>query len=105
MQEILDIRTMKEDQIDAIKQRVIEVLKKHEVKKASLFGSIVRGEATEKSDIDLLIEFEGRKSLLDLSCLKLDLQKVLRRQVDVLTYKSLHPLLKERILSEQEVIL
>jgi len=105
MQEILDIRTMKEDQIDAIKQRVIEVLKKHEVKKASLFGSIVRGEATEKSDIDLLIEFEGRKSLLDLSGLKLDLQKVLRRQVDVLTYKSLHPLLKERILSEQEVIL
>lgn len=84
---------------------LIDVLRQHEVKRAALFGSIVRGDATEESDIDLLIEFEGRKSLLDLAGLKLDLQEVLSRRVDVLTYKSLHPLLKERILSEQEVIL
>lgn len=90
---------------DEIKTKVIEVLRKHEVKKAALFGSIVRGEVTEESDIDLLIEFEGRKSLLDLAGLKLELQELLRRRVDVLTYKSLHPLLKERILGEQEVIL
>ncbi|MBT9151206.1 MAG: hypothetical protein DDT40_01394 [candidate division WS2 bacterium] len=90
---------------DEIKTKVIEVLRKHEVKKAALFGSIVRGEVTKESDIDLLIEFEGRKSLLDLADLKLDLQELLRRKVDVLTYKSLHPLLRERILSEQEVIL
>jgi len=96
---------LKEDQIDEIKKTLIDVLRKHEVKKAALFGSIVRGEATEESDIDLLIEFEGRKSLLDLAGLKLDLQELLRRRVDVLTYKSLHPLLRERILSEQEVIL
>ena len=96
---------MKEYQIEEIKKTLIDVLRKHGVKKAALFGSIVRGEATEESDIDLLIEFEGRKSLLDLAGLKLDLQELLRRRVDVLTYKSLHPLLKERILSEQEVIL
>ena len=96
---------MKKDQIDEIKKTLIDVLRNHEVKKAALFGSIVRGEATEESDIDLLIEFEGRKSLLDLAGLKLDLQELLRRRVDVLTYKSLHPLLRERILSEQEVIL
>ncbi len=96
---------MKKDQIDEIKKTLIEVLKKHGVKKAALFGSIVRGEATEESDIDLLIEFGGRKSLLYLAGLKLELQELLRRRIDVLTYKSLHPLLKERILSEQEVIL
>ncbi|NQE53706.1 hypothetical protein C5S29_08940 [ANME-1 cluster archaeon GoMg3.2] len=96
---------MKEDQIEVVKKTLIDVLREHEVKKAALFGSIVRGEATEESDIDLLIEFEGRKSLLDLAGLKLDLQELLRRRVDVLTYKSLHPLLRERILSEQEVIL
>jgi predicted nucleotidyltransferase len=96
---------MKKDQIDEIKKTLIEVLKKHGVKKAALFGSIVRGEATEESDIDLLIEFGGRKSLLDLAGLKLELQELLRRRIDVLTYKSLHPLLKERILGEQEVIL
>jgi predicted nucleotidyltransferase len=96
---------LKKDQLDEIRKALIDVLREHEVKKAALFGSIVRGEATEESDIDLLIEFEGRKSLLDLAGLKLDLQELLRRRVDVLTYKSLHPLLRERILSEQEVIL
>ncbi|HUV02047.1 MAG TPA: nucleotidyltransferase family protein [Desulfobacteria bacterium] len=96
---------MTTNQLDELKKTLIDVLKKHEVKKASLFGSVVRGEATEDSDIDLLVEFEGRKSLLDLAGLKLELQELLRRRVDVLTYKLLHPLLKERILNEQEEIL
>ena len=91
--------------IENIKKRLIKVLIEHEVKKAALFGSIVRGEATKESDVDLLIEFKGRKSLLDLVGLKLELQELLRRKVDVVTYKSLHPLLKERILNEEEVIL
>ena len=96
---------MSAEQIEELRKTLIDMLRKHEVKKAALFGSIVRGEATDESDIDLLAEFEGRKSLLDLAGLKLDLQEIVRRRVDVLTYKSLHPLLKERILSEQEVIL
>lgn len=91
--------------IEEIKDIIVQVLRKHGVKKAALFGSIVRGEADEKSDIDLLVEFEGRKSLLDLVGLKLELEELLRRDVDVLTYRSLHPLLRDRILSEQEVIL
>ncbi len=93
------------NQIDEIKKAIVYVLEKNRVKRAALFGSIVRGEATKESDIDLLIEFEGRRSLLDLAGLKLELQELLKRKVDVLTYASLHPLLKERILSEQEVIL
>jgi len=92
-------------QIDEIKNILVRVLEKYDVKRAALFGSIVRGEATEESDIDLLIEFEGRKSLLDLAGLKIELEEHLKRKVDVLTYDSLHPLLKEKILSEQEVIL
>jgi len=83
----------------------IAVLRKHRVKRAALFGSIVRGEDNEESDIDLLIEFEGRKSLLDIAGFKIELQDLLKREVDVLTYQSLHPLLKERILKEQEEIL
>lgn len=91
--------------IENIKKKLIKVLMEHDVKRAALFGSIVRGEETEDSDIDLLIEFKGRKSLFDLAGLKLELQELLRRKVDVVTYKSLHPLLKERILSEEKVIL
>lgn len=96
---------MTDYRIDEIKKILIAVLRKYEVKKAALFGSIVRGEITEDSDIDLLIEFEGRKSLLDFAGLKLELEELLKKRVDVVTYKSLHPLLKDRILSEQEVIL
>jgi hypothetical protein len=51
------------------------------------------------------VEFQGRKSLLNLARLKLDLEEKLNRKVDVLTYKSLHPLLKDRILAEQVEIL
>jgi len=91
--------------IEDIKDTLIKVLKKYKVKRAALFGSIVRGEVTEDSDIDLVIEFEGKRSLLDLVRLKLELQELLGREVDVITYRSIHPLLRERILSEQQVIL
>lgn len=93
------------EQIAEIKDKIINALRRNDVKRASLFGSVVRGELTDESDIDILVEFRGRKSLLDLVGLKLELEEVLNRKVDVLTYNSLHPLLKERILHEQEVIL
>ena len=93
------------NQIKRVKKRILGILESHGVAKAALFGSIVRGEMTNESDIDLLIEFAGRKSLLDLVGLKLDLQERLGKKVDVLTYKSIHPLLRDKILSEQEIIL
>ena len=42
--------------VENIKKKIVGVLKKNDVKKASLFGSVVTGEATEKSDVDILIE-------------------------------------------------
>jgi len=93
------------ERIEKIKSEILPVLRKHGVRRASLFGSISRGEETEKSDIDILVEFEGRKSLLDLAGLKIELEEKLKRRVDVLTYKSIHPLLRERILSEKVDIL
>ena len=92
-------------QIDKFKDTILEILKKHDIKKASLFGSIVREEMTEDSDIDILVEFQGIKSLLDLARLKIELEEVLKCNVDVLTYDSLHPLLEKQILSEQVEIL
>jgi predicted nucleotidyltransferase len=60
---------------------------------------------TEDSDVNILVEFDGRKSLLDLAHLKNELEDTLNRRVDVLTYRSIHPLLKERILAEQVPII
>lgn len=91
--------------INDIKNKILPILKKYDVSRASLFGSLVKNEATEESDIDLLVEFKGEKSLLDLAGLKIELEELLGRRVDVLTYNSLHPLLKEKILSNEMAIL
>lgn len=88
-----------------IRKKILPILRRYDVTRAAIFGSFVRGENREDSDIDLLVEFKGEKSLLDLAGLKIALEELLKRKVDVLTYNSLHPLLKERILSEQEVVL
>ncbi|MDP2209211.1 MAG: nucleotidyltransferase family protein [Bacteroidota bacterium] len=89
---------------DEIKSIAISILKNHGVVRAALFGSVVRGEMTPESDIDILVELEEGKTLLDLVGLRLELEEQLKASVDVLTYESLHPLLRETILNEQEPI-
>ncbi|HPT18987.1 MAG TPA: nucleotidyltransferase family protein [Methanothrix sp.] len=93
------------EQMHAVRENVLDMLERNGIKRAAFFGSIVRGEMTDESDIDILVEFEGRKSLLDLAGLKLDLEDALERRVDLLTYRSLHPMLRDRILAEQVPII
>jgi predicted nucleotidyltransferase len=92
-------------QIDKYKDLIVEILKKYDVKRASLFGSIVREEMTSESDIDLLVEFIGNKSLLDLVRLRIELEETLKLRFDVLTFNAIYPLLKDQILGEQVEIL
>lgn len=79
-------------------------LKNKGVIKASLFGSSVRNDYDDKSDIDLLIELNEDKSLLDLIALNIELEELLNHKVDLITYDSIHPKLKESILKEQKII-
>jgi hypothetical protein len=90
--------------VEEIMSKITPVLVEHDVEKASLFGSIVRGEDSPDSDIDIIVEFSGEKSLMDLAGLRIDLEELLGRKVDVLTFDSLHPLLKGKILAEQRSI-
>lgn len=92
---------MRVDQFTPFRKQVTCVLKRNGVKRAALFGSFARGEAKKRSDIDLIIEFRGKKSLFDLVELKYELEESTHRTVDLITYSSLHPLLKDRILAEQ----
>lgn len=91
--------------IGEVKQKIVLILKRHQVSRAAIFGSQVTGGATENSDLDILVEFEGNKSLLDLVALKLDLEDEVNMKVDVLTYRSLHPLIKDRVLKEEVRVL
>ena len=90
--------------INEIKNKIIPILKRYQVKRAAFFGSIVRDDYNKDSDIDILVELPENASLLELAGLKIELEEMLNRKVDVLTYNSLHHLLKERILSEQELV-
>jgi predicted nucleotidyltransferase len=97
---------MTTSQISKLKKSISRLLIASGVKRAAIFGSFARGDATKQSDIDLLIEFKGKnKSLFDLVALKLQLEEKLGRHVDLVTYNSLHPLLRDRIIAEQVIIL
>lgn len=93
------------ENIKQIRSKIVPVLKEAGVVRSSLFGSIVRGEETADSDVDILVELPRGKTLLDLVGLELDLKDVLGRAVDLVTYRSISPLLKDTILKEQVQIL
>ena len=93
-------------ELSEIKSKIRRVLKRHGVVRAGIFGSYARGEQKKNSDIDILIEVKGRKfSLFDLVGLEIELQKTLNKKVDLLTYNSINPRLKDYILSDEVKII
>jgi len=85
-------------------KNIISLIKKHGAKKIAVFGSYARGEEKPKSDIDILVEFSERKSLLDLVGIEQELSDTLGMKVDLLTEKSISPYLIGRIKKEMKVI-
>ncbi len=90
---------------EEIKRKILPILQRYGVKRVGLFGSFIRGEMREDSDIDILVEIKKDISLLDFVGIKLEIEEVLGRKIDLVEYSTIKPLLKERILSEQVVIL
>jgi uncharacterized protein len=88
---------------DLVRKRrsdILRVAEQHGASNVRLFGSIARGEADESSDIDLLVDLEPGRSLLDHAALILDLEELLGRKVDVATEKGLRPIVRERVLQD-----
>jgi len=82
----------------------LNITAKHGAKNIRLFGSVARGEERPDSDVDFLVELEEGRSLMDLGGLLMDLQKLLGRNVDVVTEKGLHWYIKDRVLHEAKPI-
>jgi len=92
--------------LEEIKEKIVPILKRYGIKKAGVFGSLVRGEAREDSDLDILVEIERDDiSLLDFVGIKLELEEALDRRVDLVEYCTIKPLIRERILREEVPIL
>ena len=84
-----------------IRQRILPVLRNHGITRAGIFGSVARGNATIESDVDILIELDVQASLLDFVGIKLELEDVLGRRVDLVQYAAIKPALRDRILREE----
>jgi len=84
--------------------KLIEICRANDAALLGVFGSVARGEDTSTSDIDLMVKFSSRKSLLDIVKLERELSTGLGKTVDLLTEAAISPYLRDRILSELKVI-
>ena len=79
---------------------ILEQARMHGAKNLRIFGSGVRDELTETSDIDFLVDMDEGRDLFDLGALRCDLEDILHRKVDVVTASALHSKMRPYIMNE-----
>ena len=82
------------------RQTIREIVARHLARNARVFGSVARGDDTDGSDIDLLVDPLPGATLLDLGALQIELEDALGLRVDLLTPDDLPPTFRERVLRE-----
>lgn len=86
--------------VDEKRATILGLAAKHGAHNVRVCGSASRDEAGPQSDIDLLVDLEPGRSLMDLGGLLMDLQDVLGCKVDVVTEKGLHWYIRDKVLKE-----
>jgi len=89
-----------QDLLKEKREEIIRIAATHGARNVRVFGSVVRGEADDTSDVDLLVTLEPGTTLLDHAALILELEELLGCKVDVASDRGLRPRVKERVLSE-----
>ena len=82
------------------RRQVLEIAQGHGARNVCLFGSVARGETTATSDLDLLIDMEPGRSLLDIVAIKQGLEELLGCKVDAVTEAAISPYLRDKLLHE-----
>lgn len=80
------------------------LLRRYAVRRLSIFGSVSRGEASARSDVDMLVEFGRPQGLMELVALEHSLSRRLGRKVDLLTEAAISPLIRDRIHRDLQVV-
>ena len=91
----MDLQTLKRQRDD-----ILRIAELYGARNVRVFGSVATGLAKPDSDLDLLVEFEPGRSLLDHVALKQDLEDLLGRRVDVATERALHWFIRDRVLEQ-----
>ena len=91
-------------QLDLDAQRLAEVCEQYGVRALKIFGSFARGEATEESDIDLLVTFVRPVGFFKLVALERELSRLFGRRVDLVTEGALSPYIRDKVVMEARVI-
>ena len=81
------------------REEILQIAQKHGARNVRVFGSVAKGEARARSDVDLLVEMEPGRSLLDMIAIKQDLEDLLGRKVDVVTEAAVSPYIRESVLN------
>ncbi len=90
----------RKESIKLYRTEILNVAQRYGAKSLKVFGSVVRGDETDYSDVDFLVEMDSSRSLFDLGGLQYDIQRLLGCRVDVVTEKGLHWFIRDRILQE-----
>jgi len=89
-----------EELLHAKREDILKVCARYGARNVRVFGSVARGEADEQSDLDLIVDFEPGRSLLDHAGLWLELQELVGEKVDVVSSRGIKPRIRERVLQE-----
>lgn len=90
--------------LKAHREAVRQIVLRHHALEVRVFGSVLRGEDTEDSDLDLLVEPTPETTLMDIGAIRYELRKLLGIPVDVLTPKSLPDSFRDQILAEAVLV-
>ena len=102
LENIVDFNNM--DALSFDIDKLIRICRENDAAMVGVFGSVARGEDTSASDLDLMVKFSKRKSLLDIVRLEREISTELGKKVDLLTEAAVSPYLRDKILSELKVI-
>jgi uncharacterized protein len=89
-----------EDLLNKKREEILKIAAKHGARNVRIFGSVARGEADSKSDVDILVEFIPGSTLLNQSAMIRELESILNINVDVVSDRRLRERIRERVLSE-----
>jgi uncharacterized protein len=82
------------------REAILEIAQRYGASNVRIIGSVARGDATDTSDLDLIVRFEAGRTLLDHGGLVMDLRELLGMRVDVVDEEAMRPRFRENVMTE-----